>query len=106
MYSCGMYDFSGEFAFSIGVPAKSGVGGAVILVVPGLFGLCIWSPRLDAVGNSVRGVDFATQMVGKYALHVFDRVAGTRDRIDPRVPYARWRAAQTAEATDRISLLP
>ncbi|HCH61950.1 MAG TPA: glutaminase A, partial [Deltaproteobacteria bacterium] len=98
MYSCGMYDFSGEFAFSIGVPAKSGVGGAVILVVPGLFGLCIWSPRLDAVGNSVRGVDFATRLVRKYALHVFDGLKGSRDRIDPRVPYTRWRASQTAEA--------
>ena len=47
---------------------------------------------------SARGVDFATRMVRRYALHVFDRVAGTRDRIDPRVPYARWRATQTAEA--------
>lgn len=97
MHSCGMYDFSGEFAFSMGIPAKSGVGGAVVLVVPGLFGVCIWSPRLDKVGNSVRGVDFASRLVAKYRVHTFDGVE-TSLRTDPRTTRAHWLATRTAEA--------
>ena len=63
MGSCGMYDFSGEFSFKIGLPAKSGVSGVVILVIPNVMGICIWSPRLDSLGNSVRGLDFCTELV-------------------------------------------
>ena len=62
MYSCGMYDYSGEFAFTIGLPAKSGVAGAIMIVIPGIMGICVWSPNLDSHGNSVRGVDFCKQL--------------------------------------------
>jgi len=87
MSSCGMYDFSGEFAFTIGLPAKSGVCGAVMLVIPGLMGLCVWSPRLDEHGNSVRGIGFCRQLAAAYNVHVFDSLVtgrgGTAKR-DPR----------------------
>lgn len=69
MSSCGLYDFSGEWAFSIGLPGKSGVSGAILVVVPNVMGLCAWSPRLDPQGNSVRGVKFFQQLVERFSLH-------------------------------------
>jgi glutaminase len=90
MASCGMYDFSGEFAFTIGLPAKSGVSGGVMLVIPGVMGISIWSPRLDEHGNSVRGIEFCKRLVAKYNLHVFDPAKsnlsnpGSGGRRDPR----------------------
>ena len=72
MYSSGMYDFSGRWSSQVGLPAKSGVSGLVMVVVPNLCGLCIFSPRLDAMGNSVRGVRFMQKLVQLYQLHIFD----------------------------------
>lgn len=84
MYTCGMYDYSGEFAFRVGLPAKSGVSGALMVVVPNLFGLCIYSPRLDEYGNSCRGVEFCQKLVDKYKLHIYDGLVQNSDKKDPR----------------------
>lgn len=84
MLSCGMYDFSGEFAFKIGVPAKSGVSGALFIVIPNLMGISIWSPRLDKHGNSVRGVEFCERLIEKYSFHNYDSLTRETDKKNPR----------------------
>uniref|UniRef100_A0A915A2C3 glutaminase n=1 Tax=Parascaris univalens TaxID=6257 RepID=A0A915A2C3_PARUN len=74
MYSCGMYDYSGQFAFTVGLPAKSGVSGDLMIVVPNVMGIGIYSPPLDSLGNTVRGVKFAKQLVEKFNFHNYDSV--------------------------------
>merc|ERR1712167_125293 len=72
MYSCGMYDYSGEFAFKIGLPAKSGVSGVVLVVIPDVMGIVTFSPNLDHIGNSERGVKFCTALTDKFNFHNYD----------------------------------
>lgn len=84
MYSCGMYDFSGEFAFTVGLPAKSGVSGAVMVVVPNVMGIAIASPRIDEFGNSVRGVEFCKRLIEIFNFHNYDSLLTPHDKIDPR----------------------
>lgn len=72
MASCGMYDFSGEWLYRIGLPAKSGVGGGIIAVLPGQFGIGTFSPLLDARGNSVRGIKVCEELSQRFKFHLFD----------------------------------
>jgi glutaminase len=66
-----MYDFAGEWAFQVGVPAKSSVSGGIIAVIPGKMGIGVFSPGLDAFGNSVRGVRVCQEVSDRLGLHVF-----------------------------------
>ena len=56
MLTCGTYDAAGDFVYRVGLPAKSGVGGGIVAVLPGEMAVCVWSPGLDANGNSLAGV--------------------------------------------------
>jgi glutaminase len=71
MLTCGTYDAAGEFAFRIGLPCKSGVGGGIIAVVPDRLSLCVWSPALDPTGNSLLGRRALELFVAKTGLSVF-----------------------------------
>ncbi|XP_055005500.1 glutaminase kidney isoform, mitochondrial-like isoform X2 [Boleophthalmus pectinirostris] len=84
MHSCGMYDFSGQFAFHVGLPAKSGVAGGILLVVPNVMGIMCWSPPLDKLGNSVRGIQFCTDLVELFNFHNYDNLRHFAKKYDPR----------------------
>uniref|UniRef100_A0A671T6G5 glutaminase n=1 Tax=Sinocyclocheilus anshuiensis TaxID=1608454 RepID=A0A671T6G5_9TELE len=84
MHSCGMYDFSGQFAFHVGLPAKSGVAGGILLVVPNVMGIMCWSPPLDKLGNSVRGIQFCTDLVSLFNFHNYDNLRHFAKKHDPR----------------------
>ncbi|XP_032404316.1 glutaminase 2b isoform X2 [Xiphophorus hellerii] len=84
MHSCGMYDFSGQMAFHVGLPAKSGVSGAILLVIPNVMGVMCWSPPLDRVGNSVRGIHFCQELVSQFNFHNYDNLRHFVKKKDPR----------------------
>ena len=74
MLSCEMYDHSGEWAYCIGIPAKSGVGGGILAVIPGLGAIATFSPPLDGKGNSVRGIKVFEELSARYSLHFLEAV--------------------------------
>ncbi|MEB3357013.1 MAG: glutaminase A [Synechococcales bacterium] len=79
MMTCGMYDYSGEWAYRVGMPAKSGVGGGITALVPGKLGIGTFSPLLDAKGNSVRGIKVCEDLSRDFGLHIFNCAPAEHD---------------------------
>ena len=72
MFTCGLYDYAGEWAYRVGLPAKSGVGGGIVAVVNRQLGIAVYSPRLDAKGNSARGIAVCKDLALHLGLHAFE----------------------------------
>jgi glutaminase len=71
MLTCGFYDEAGDFAYKVGLPGKSGVGGGIVAVHPNEFSIAVWSPRLNEKGNSYRGLKFLEQFTTDTKLSIF-----------------------------------
>jgi len=105
MTTCGMYDYSGNWVYSVGMPAKSGVGGGIMAVLPGQFGLGVFSPLLDAKGNSVRGLRVCEAISRAFDLHLLKVVRATSSSV-VRVFYdgAAIRSQRRRHASQRTVL--
>lgn len=114
MASCGMYDSAGDWLYTVGLPAKSGVAGGIIAVLPGQLGIAVYSPPLDVHGNSVRGIKVCEDLSDELHLHVMSParrppppVRIERSCLDSRSKRLRSQAEQgiLAEYGSRVKVL-
>jgi len=83
LHSCGFYEYSGYFAFKIGIPGKSSIAGSILMVLPNTMGICLWSPALDKYGNSSKGLRFMEKISENFSFHRYEG-RHMANKVDPR----------------------
>lgn len=104
MATCGMYDYAGEWLYNVGLPAKSGVSGGILAVLPGQLALAVFSPRLDAHGNSVRGIAVCRQISKDWNLHFLRTARAARSAIRASYTLASIGSRRRRTADERVVL--
>jgi glutaminase len=104
MTTCGMYDFTGEWVYRVGMPAKSGVGGGIIAVLPGQLGIGVFSPPLDERGNSVRGVMACEAISRDLGLHFLQPPRPSVSTVRARYTLASVRSKRRRLASENRAL--
>jgi len=105
MTTCGMYDYAGEWLYEIGIPAKSGVAGGVLAVLPGQLGIGVFSPPLDARGNSTRGVAVCRDLSRDFELHFLRVPRPARATLRARYDLAGVRSKRQRTPAEEAALL-
>lgn len=101
MTTCGVYDFTGEWVYRVGLPAKSGVGGGIMAVLPGQLGIGVFSPPLDARGNSVRGVQVCEALSRDLGLHFLRPPRVAASTVRTRYTLAQMRSKRQRDSPER-----
>ncbi len=104
MATCGMYDSSGDWVYTVGLPAKSGVSGGILAVVPGQLGIAVYAPPLDPRGNSVRGVATCRDLARDLDLHLVGRGRASAPSLRARHTVARLASKRTRSEAERSLL--
>ena len=104
MVSAGMYDYSGEWTYKVGLPAKSGVGGGITAVLPSQFGLGVFSPPLDKLGNSVRGVKVCEMLSEHFNLHVLKMEDDVAQNVPIKYDISKIRSSRSRSNHDNKTL--
>ncbi len=104
MTTCGMYDYAGEWFYRVGFPAKSGVSGGILAVLPGQFGIGVFSPPLDARGNSVRGVAVCAALSDDLELHSLRAPRAALSALRTRSTLVHTRSKRVRTEADQLRL--
>jgi glutaminase len=104
MGTCGMYDYAGEWLYNVGIPAKSGVAGGVLAVLPGQFGIGVFSPRLDVHGNSVRGIRVCQELSRRLDLHLFNRAPAGKSAVRVKFTGAEFNSSHVRHPLEECVL--
>lgn len=100
MTTCGMYNYAGQWLYDVGVPAKSGVSGGILAVLPGRMGIGTFSPRLDLQGNSVRGIKVCQELSERFGLHLFSSPRSGRAVIRNQMTLQNRRSSRVRSTAD------